>query len=102
VPRLQAIRAPWAAIGRWQVITGWRRFSERLGGGASIFQDLDLGEALSAEAQADRGRGQASPGGQILRKLGMDETDEIGQPDGIDGTDQIDGTDGMCQCRHPP
>ena len=33
------------------MITGWRRFSERLGGGASIFQDLDLGEALSAEAQ---------------------------------------------------
>jgi len=33
------------------VITGWRRFSERLGGGASIFQDLDLGEALSAEAE---------------------------------------------------
>jgi hypothetical protein len=34
-----------------QVTTGWRRFSERLGGGASIFQDLDLGEALSAEAE---------------------------------------------------
>jgi len=34
------------------VITGWRRFSERLGGGgASIFEDLDLGEALSAEAE---------------------------------------------------
>jgi len=33
------------------VITGWRRFSERLGGGASIFQDLDMGEALSAEAK---------------------------------------------------
>jgi len=33
------------------LITGWRRFSERLGGGASIFQDLDLGEALSAEAK---------------------------------------------------
>jgi len=44
------------------VITGWRRFSERLaclprparrrqGGGASIFQDLDLAEALSAEAK---------------------------------------------------
>ena len=33
------------------MITGWRRFSERLGGGASIFQDLDLGEALSAEAK---------------------------------------------------
>jgi len=33
------------------VITGWRRFSERLGGGASIFQDLELGEALSAEAK---------------------------------------------------
>jgi hypothetical protein len=33
------------------VITGWRRFSERLGAGASIFQDLDPGEALSAEAK---------------------------------------------------
>jgi hypothetical protein len=33
------------------VITGWRRFSERLGGGASIFKDLELGEALSAEAK---------------------------------------------------
>ena len=33
------------------LITEWRRFSERLGGGASIFQDLDLGEALSAEAK---------------------------------------------------
>jgi len=33
------------------MITGWRRFSERLGGDASIFQDLDLGEALSAEAE---------------------------------------------------
>jgi len=33
------------------VITGWRRFSERLGGGASIFQELDLGEVLSAEAK---------------------------------------------------
>ena len=54
-----------------------------------------------SEAEADRGRGQAPPGGQILRKLGMDETDEIGQPDGIDGIDQIDGTDGMCQCRPP-
>jgi len=32
------------------VITGWRRFSERLGAGASIFQDSDLGKALSAEA----------------------------------------------------
>jgi Na+/H+ antiporter NhaD/arsenite permease-like protein len=33
------------------VITGWWRFSERLGGGALIFQDFDQGEALSAEAQ---------------------------------------------------
>jgi hypothetical protein len=33
------------------VIRGWWRFPERLGGGASIFQDLDPGEALSAEAQ---------------------------------------------------
>ena len=36
---------------RRYLITEWRRFSERLGGGASIFQDLDLGEALSAEAK---------------------------------------------------
>jgi hypothetical protein len=35
----------------WQVVRGWWRFSERLDGGASIFQDLDLGEALSAEAK---------------------------------------------------
>ena len=33
------------------MITGWWRLPERLGGGASIFQDLDLGEALSAEAK---------------------------------------------------
>jgi len=49
------------------VITGRRRFPGRLaclprpawcrqGGGALVFQDLDLGEALSAEAQLGRPR----------------------------------------------
>ena len=58
--------------------TGRRPARRRQGGGASIFQDLDLGEARPGEAE--------------LRPTDphSDRTDQI---DERDGTDQTDGTD---------
>jgi len=57
------------------VITGWRRFSERLGGGALIFQDLDLGEALSAEAKLrpTEGGGKHPPEAKSLGKSSAED-----------------------------
>jgi hypothetical protein len=73
-----------------------------------IFQDCDLGEAFSAEAQLrpTEGKGNAPSEAKCSGKWGIDETDEtdqidqtdqIHQTDGIDGTDQIDRTDGTEQ-----
>jgi len=58
---------------------------------------LDLGEALSAEAQLrpPEGGGEHPPEAKPLRESGIDETDEIVQPDEIDGTDRIDQIDGI-------
>jgi hypothetical protein len=68
------------------VIRRWWCFSERLarlsrparrrqGGGASIFQDLDLGEALSAEAEPrpTEGGGKGPPGGRIIGRSSAED-----------------------------
>jgi hypothetical protein len=68
-----------------QVITGWRRFSERLGGGASIFQDLDLGEVLWAEARLrpTEGGGKHLPVGRAEKGLHRGQIPpEIARPEG--------------------
>jgi len=81
-----------------------------------IFQDLDLGEALSAEAKLrpTEGGGKHPPEAKCSGKWSIDETDEtdrinqteqIDQRNGTDGTDRIDGIDRIDytdQCRGPP
>jgi len=57
------------------VVKGWRRFSERLGAGASIFKELDLGEALSAEAELGptEGWGKHPPEAKSFGKSSAEE-----------------------------
>ena len=93
--------------------TGRRPAWRRQGGGALIFQDLDLGEALSAEAKLRPTEGGGKhlpvrctqtgpPEAKCSGKWSIDETDETDRIDGIDQTDGIDQIDETDQCRHPP
>jgi hypothetical protein len=74
-----------------------------------IFPDLDLEEALSAEAELSRAReGARVPRGPNPWEIGPRRPDdpvscpyETDQTDGIDRIDEIDGMDEIDQCRPP-
>jgi hypothetical protein len=75
-------------------------------------QDLDLGEALSAEAKLKPNEGGGKhlpvrrtqtdpPEAKCSGKPRIDETDATEQIDQTDQIDGIDGTDETDKCRHP-